>query len=102
MLVSMLVVVFSKSKVHIPSSWTLGKHTIPQASSYCYLGIDFASDGGWDIHEGNQPKYEFSRSAELLEGERSDIFSLDQGVAQGCSLSPTLFSVFINDLEVEG
>ena len=50
MLVSMLVVVFSKSKVHIPSSWTLGKHTIPQASSYCYLGIDFASDGGWDIH----------------------------------------------------
>ena len=42
------VVVFSKSKV--PGSWTWGEHTIPQASSYCYLGIDFISDGGWDTH----------------------------------------------------
>ena len=42
------VVVFSKSKV--PGSWTWGEHTIPQASSYCYLGIDFTSDGGWDTH----------------------------------------------------
>ena len=31
------VVVFSNSKV--PGSWTWGEHTIPQASSYCYLGI---------------------------------------------------------------
>ena len=38
------------------------------------------------------------RSAVLLEGEKSDSFNVDQGVAQGCSLSPTLFSVFINDL----
>ena len=34
---------------------------------------------------------------------RFDSFNVDQGVAQGCSLSPILFSVFINDLlkEVE-
>ena len=32
-----------------------------------------------------------------------DAFNIEQGVAQGCSLSPILFSVFINDLlkEVE-
>ena len=42
--------VLSKIKVHIPGSWTWGKHTIPQASSYCYLGIVFAFDGGWDTH----------------------------------------------------
>ena len=36
--------------------------------------------------------YEFSRSAVFLEGEKSDTFSLEQGVAQGCSLSPILFS----------
>ena len=44
-----------------------------------------------------------SGSAVLLEGEKSDSFNVGQGVAQGCSLSPILFSVFINDLlkEVE-
>ena len=47
--------------------------------------------------------YMSSRSAVLLEGEKSDLFNVEQGVAQGCSLSPILFSVFINDLlkEVE-
>ena len=45
--------------------------------------------------------YEFSRSAVLLKGETSNTFSLEQGVAQGCSLSPILFSVFINDLLIE-
>ena len=45
--------------------------------------------------------YEFSRSAVLLEGEKSDTFSLEQGVVQGCSLSPILFSVSINDLLIE-
>ena len=45
--------------------------------------------------------YEFSRSAVLLEGETSNTFSLEQGVAQGCSLSPILFSIFINDLLIE-
>ena len=39
----------------------------------------------------------------LLEGKKSASFSVEQGVAQGCSLSPILFSIFINDLlkEVE-
>ena len=39
----------------------------------------------------------------MLDGEKSASFSVEQGVAQGCSLSPILFSVFINDLlkEVE-
>ena len=44
-----------------------------------------------------------SKSTVLLEGEKSDTFKIEQGVAQGCNLSPILFSVFINDLlkEVE-
>ena len=47
--------------------------------------------------------YESSKSAVLLDGEQSEAFDLEQGVAQGCSLSPILFSVFINGLlrEVE-
>ena len=50
-----------------------------------------------------QKMYEASRSAVFLEGEKSAVFRLEQGVAHGCSLSPMLFSVFINDLlkEVE-
>ena len=36
--------------------------------------------------------------AVLLEGEKSDSFNVEQGVAQGCSLSSILFSVYINDL----
>ena len=42
--------------------------------------------------------YESFRSAVLLEREKSEVFNVEQGVAQGCSLSPTLFSVFINGL----
>ena len=45
-----------------------------------------------------QKMYESSNSAILLEGEKSDAFKIEQGMAQGCSLSPILFSVFINDL----
>ena len=37
--------------------------------------------------------YEVYRSAVLLGGERSTMFSLELGVAQGCSLSPTLLSL---------
>ena len=44
--------------------------------------------------------YEASRSAVLLEGEKSAMFRVEQGVAQGCCSLPTLF---FNDLlkEVE-
>ena len=42
--------------------------------------------------------YEVSRSTVFLEGEKSAMFSVEQGVAQGCSLSSILFSVFITDL----
>ena len=47
--------------------------------------------------------YKESRSVVFLEGQKSSSFKIEQGVAQGCSLSPILFSVFINDLlkEVE-
>ena len=42
-------------------------------------------------------------SAILLEGEKSKPFNIGQGVAQGCSMSPILVYIFINQLldEVE-
>ena len=51
----------------------------------------------WRVIKG---MYESSRSAVLLEGEKSEVFGVEQGVAQGCSLSPILFSVFTNGLLV--
>ena len=39
--------------------------------------------------------YKCSSSAVLLDGEKSASFRVEQGVAQGCSLSPILFSVLI-------
>ena len=42
--------------------------------------------------------YEASRSAILLAGEKSSTFRVEQGVAQGCSLSQILCSVFLKDL----
>ena len=42
--------------------------------------------------------YESSKSAVLLEGEKSDTFTFDQGVAQDCSLSTILFLLLVNDL----
>ena len=34
----------------------------------------------------------------FLEGRSSKFFSINQGVAQGCTLSPTLFLIYINGL----
>ena len=42
--------------------------------------------------------YESSKSAVLLDGEQSEAFDVEQGVSQGCSLSPILFLSFINGL----
>ena len=42
------VMVFSRNSVG--GSWMWGEHSVPLVSNYCYLGIDFASDGGWDVH----------------------------------------------------
>ena len=47
--------------------------------------------------------YQVTKSSVLLDGEISNQFDISQRVGQGCSLSPILFTVFINDLlnEVE-
>ena len=47
--------------------------------------------------------YNITQSAVLLEGEIFKRFSTGQGVAHGCSISPILFPIFINQLldEVE-
>ena len=42
--------------------------------------------------------YKASRSPVLLDGAKSCMFTVEQGVAQGCGLSSVLFSVFINGL----
>ena len=49
----------------------------------------------WRVIKG---MYGSSRSAVLLEGEKFQAFDVEQGIAQGCSLSLILFSVFINGL----
>ena len=46
----------------------------------------------WCVVQG---MYEVSRSAVLSDGEKSSMFTVEQGVAQGCSLSPVVLSVFI-------
>ena len=42
------VMVISKDRVE--GRWKWGEHELPKVSSYCYLGIDFASNGAWDVH----------------------------------------------------
>ena len=51
----------------------------------------------WRVIKG---MYESSRSTVLLDGEKSEVFDVEQEVAQGSSLSPILFSVFIDGLLV--
>ena len=53
----------------------------------------------WGLGVGcGENMYAITRSAVLLEGEKSKQFHIGQGVAQGCSMSPILFSIFINQL----
>ena len=42
--------------------------------------------------------YDITQSAVLLEGEVYEQFNIGQGVAQGCSMSHILFSIFISQL----
>ena len=41
------VIVFSKDAVN--GCWKWGEHSLPKVSSYSYLGIDFSSNGAWDM-----------------------------------------------------
>ena len=41
---------------------------------------------------------ECTKSAVMLDGDLSEFFDIEQGVPQGCTLSPTLFQIFINDM----
>ena len=47
--------------------------------------------------------YDITQSSVLLEGEKSQLFNIGQGVVQGCSMLPILFFIFTNQLldEVE-
>ena len=42
------VMVFSKDAVN--GCWKWGENNPPKVSSYSYLGIDFSSNGAWDMH----------------------------------------------------
>ena len=45
---------------------------------------------------------EYARSAVMLDEEISKYADILQGVAQGCTLSPNLFKVYINDMIIAG
>ena len=38
------------SKNSVEGGWKWGEHKLPKVSNYSYLGIDFASNGAWDVH----------------------------------------------------
>ena len=40
--------VFSKDAVN--GCWKWGEYSLPIVSSYSYLGIDFSTNGAWDMH----------------------------------------------------
>ena len=80
------------------------RHTIRYCMSYRAVVKVVGIWGKREDVEGHKEDvFKSSKSAILLDGERSEAFDVEQGVAQGCSLSAILFSVFINWLlrEVE-
>jgi hypothetical protein len=42
--------------------------------------------------------YASTQSRMLVNGQQSDVFRIEQGVAQGDPLSPTLYAIFENEL----
>ncbi|CAB1108810.1 unnamed protein product [Ectocarpus sp. CCAP 1310/34] len=51
-----------------------------------------------DLTVSHEDDKECTKSAVMIDGELSKFFGSEQGVPQGCTLSPTLLQVFINDL----
>ena len=45
--------------------------------------------------------YNVNQSCVYLDGIKSEYFGITQGVAQGCTLSPTLFLIFVDGLMKE-
>ena len=45
-----------------------------------------------------QSLYDATQSAVKLGNNLTDIFPVQYGVKQGCKMSPTLYSVYVNDL----
>ena len=45
--------------------------------------------------------YNVNQSCVYLDGIKSEYFCITQGVAQGCTLSPTLFLIFVDGLMKE-
>ena len=41
-----------------------------------------------------------NKSAEKIDNSRTEYFTQGHGVRQGCSLSPTLFNIYVNELAV--
>ena len=39
------------SKISVEGGWKWGEHKLPKMSNYCYFGINFASNGAWDVHK---------------------------------------------------
>ena len=54
----------------------------------------------WRMWRVIKKMYEASRSTVLLEGEKLTMFSAVQGVAQGCSLSPIVFTKDVEQAEI--
>ena len=49
----------------------------------------------WRMWRVIKKMYESSRSVVLLEGEKSDLFNVEQGVAHCCRLSPIFFQYLL-------
>ena len=40
----------NNNKDAVNGCWRWGEYSLPKVSSYSYLGIDFSSNGAWDMH----------------------------------------------------